>query len=518
MNNSSLPRFSSFLSVIIFGLGVTSGDASAQEHLGKIELPESASRVTVRKLSLTEAIKITLKNNLGIALQRQQVSMSEASIRSSEAGFEPLVTARLSHNDSISPPSTSLDGTPGSTFENSSQQWSLGVSKRLSFGTNLGVNFSSSRRKSNLGSAVEPLFYGSNLSLSVSQPLLRGFSFDRDIPRSAILLAKFSNQRALQETRIAMAREIRQTENAYWNLVQTTRSYGVQKASLELARDQYDITQRKIKAGLSAPADLISSESSVAQRELALLQSDANLEASMDVLRSTMNMPDKDWSDFLLATDLPEVSPVDLDLELAMSLALQTRPEMQQNRIEIQRQELSERVAKNSNLPDLNLGFSYGVVGQSNVYRTTISQLDGLGARDWGVFLNLSWAPLGQAASANVDSLQAQDKILALRQKQFLSGLRAQLRAAIRNLQTAERQVNASVRFRELATRSLEIERKRFMSSMSRNIEVSQRENELAAAQTAEISARIDFQRAKSDLDLATGSLLKNRGIELSVR
>ena len=71
MNNSSLPRFFSFLSVIFFGFAVTSGNAAAQEPSDKIELPESASLVTVRKLSLTEAIKITLKNNLGIALQRQ---------------------------------------------------------------------------------------------------------------------------------------------------------------------------------------------------------------------------------------------------------------------------------------------------------------------------------------------------------------------------------------------------------------------------------------------------------------
>ncbi len=480
-------------------------------------LPDSVSTTKLRKLSLREAIAIAIANNLGIQLQRQRIEVGRANIASSEAGFEPRLSASFDHNDSVSPPQSSLDGVPGSTFENVSQRWTLGLSKRLSMGTTLGLNFFSSRNRSGSGSAVEPLFYGSNLSFSINQPLLRGFSLDRDIPRATILRAEFGNQKNLEEQRIVMAREVRRTEDAYWSLVQSTRSYAVQKQSLQLANDQLDITQKQIKAGILAPADLIASESSVAQRELSLLQSESDLEATMDRLRTAMNLPRSEWSQFLLAVDLPQVTPRSVTVEEALQQAMQLRPEIRQNELDQELATLDHRVARNNHLPELNVGFRYGVVGQSNVYSGSLTQLEGLGARNWGVFVNLNWAPLGKEASANARSLRAQTKIQALRYQQFLSNLQSELRAAIRRLKTTQRQVVASVRFRELAQRSLEVERKRFLNGTSRNIEVSRREEDFARAKTAEIAARIDYFKAGSDLDLATGTLLKNKGIELKL-
>ncbi len=492
--------------------------AQAQAPEQSLALPKALASQPIRRLSLQEALALAIENNLGIKIQTEQVAISKASVRASEGGFEPTVRASVNHNDSVSPPASSVDGMLGQTFESQSQRWSASLGQTLSTGTTLSLDFFSARNKNNSGSAVEPLFYGSNLAFSISQSLLRGFSLDRNIPRASILKAHFASKKDLEAKRIVIADHVLATENAYWNLAEAARSYAVQEASLALAQEQLSLTEKQIAAGILAPADRISSESSVAQRELSLVQSEARLSGAMDALRLALNLPKDGWNDTLVAVDMPQIDSQQLSLENAMALALEQRPEIQQNLLDQKVADVDRRVADNNRLPELDVGFSYGLAGQSTVYSGSLDQLQGLGARNWGVFANLSWSPLGKVAKANSDALQSSNKIRKLRYEEFLVSLRSEIRAALRTLETAERQVAASVRFRDLSEQSLEAERKRFLNGKSRNLEVSRREEELAQARTAEISARIAFLKAKSALDLATGSLLANKKIELEAR
>lgn len=481
-------------------------------------LPDFVDTKSARRMTLSEAITESIKNNLGIALKNEEVSISKSNLRARRGSYEPTLSANLDYNNSISPPATSQDGEAGSTFKNIGHRWSVALQQNLSVGTSFSLNFFNARSRSDLGTAVQPLNYGTNLSFSAQQPLLRGFSLDGDVPRAGILRAEFANQKSLEDKRGVIAAEVRRTEEAYWNLVQATRAYGVQNASLVNARQQLDLTQRQVQAGILAPADLIGSETSVAQRELQLMQAETRLESAMDGLRQNLNLPEDQWSQSLLATDLPTITPETLSLDEAMRDALKYRHEMKINAIDMEQSELDARLARNERLPELSLGMRYGLAGQSNSYSDSLDQLQGLGARDWGVFVNLSWAPLAREASANRDSVLSANTMVELRHQQFLNSLRNEVRASLRALEATRRRVAASEKFRLLAERSLEAERSRFLDGKSRNLDVSLREQDLAGARTAVISARIEFVKASSDLDLATGRLLQRKNIQLKVR
>jgi outer membrane protein TolC len=481
-------------------------------------LPESVDLAHARRMTLSEALAISIKNNLGIALKNQEVAIARANLRARKGSYEPRLTGSFDYNNSISPPATSQDGAPGSTFKNVNHRWSVALQQNLSVGTSMSLSFFNARSRSDLGTAVQPLNYGSNLSISVEQPLLRGFSTDGDVPRAPILRAQFANQKNLEDKRGVIANEVRRTEEAYWNLVQATRSYGVQHASLVNAQEQLDLTQRQVKAGILAPADLIGSETAVAERELQVMLADTRLASAMDALRNALQLPEEQWSQSLLAIDLPTVTPRQVTLEEAMKDALRYRHEIKINEIDQDIVALDARLAENNRLPELSVGMRYGLAGQSNTYGDSLSQLEGLGARDWGVFVNLGWTPLAREASANRDSVLAANTMVTLRHQQFLTGLRTEVRASLRALEASRRRVAASEKFRLLAERSLEAERNRFLDGKSRNLDVSLREQNLAGARTAVISARIEFVKASSDLDLATGRLLERKNIELSVR
>src|SRR6185369_7509360 len=101
--------------------------------------------------------------------------------------------------------------------------------------------------------------------------------------------------------------------------------------------------------------------------------------------------------------------------------------------------------------------------------------------------------------------------------EQLVIDIRTQLRAAIRDIDTAERQLQASAKFRDLAERSLDVEQRRFLNGLSSNFLVAQRQAELAEARLGELEALIQHERATSDLQLAMGELLETRHLKFEL-
>jgi outer membrane protein TolC len=314
-----------------------------------------------------------------------------------------------------------------------------------------------------------------------------------------------------------MIETIRRTDDAYWELVQALKSYQVQLGSLELARQQMELTQRQIAAGILAPADLISAEGTLAERELSLVQAESAIVQTADRLRHVLNLPRPEWSVAILPVDAPAFEPVDADVDEAMQKALSLRPELHKRQLDIKRAALEVRMAENDRLPALDLTFRYGVLGQDEMYGGALGQMASIDARTWSVLLNFSWAPLGREAKARLEALRVQARTAAIQRDQQVLDLYTEVRAAVRELDTAARQVRAAARFRDLAERSLDAEQRKFMSGMTSNFIVAQRQAELARARQAEVAAVIAHRQAKTRLELVTGELLDSRDIRVDV-
>lgn len=481
-------------------------------------LPDSLTRHGVRKLDLQEAIAVAVKNNLGIELTRVQLDASQHHLAASRGQFEPTVNAWYNHLSSISPPTTSQEGTAGDILEFQSDGWFVGLAHRLRSGTELGIDFSNSRTDSSLGTAVEPIVFRTGMDLRVSQRLLRGFSLDLDVPSQDILRAEIAAESAGHDVRIAMIDTVRRTDDAYWELVQALKNYQVQLGSLELARQQMELTQRQIEAGTLAPADLINAEGTLAERELSLVQAESAIVQAADQLRHVLNLPRPEWSTAILPVDAPAFEPIDPDLDQAMQKALALRPELAKHQLAIERAALDVRMAENNRLPTLDVTFRYGVLGQDELYGSALGQMASIDARTWSVLLNFSWTPLGRESKARLEALRAQQHAAAIQRDQQVLDLYTEVRAAVRQLDTAARQVRAAARFRALAERSLDAEQRKFLNGMTSNFLVAQRQAELARARQAEVAAVIAHRQAKTRLELVTGELLDGRQIHVQTR
>lgn len=482
--------------------------------------PRRDEALQARHMSLQDAIALSVQNNLGISLRRQQLAIDRHGLRAARGRFEPALGVRLRHTDTDSPPTTLQEGMPGQVQTVVTDSWSLSYSQPLRFGTNLGLDFENVRSNSSLDSAVEPLLYSSRVQLRLTQPLLQGFAFDLDLPYAEVLRAELDSEQARQAVLSTVIDTVRDTEQAYWGLFQALKAYEVQLASLGLADEQVALTERQIDAGIRPPYDRVNAAGTVAERRLGLLRAEANVDAAADRLRYLLNLSRDEWSEPLLPSDAPDYRDLHLSLEVALRAAIARRPELAQSRLALERAELDVRVAKNRRLPRLDAEVTYGWVGQDPGYRETLDQLVTTAAPGWSALLNFSWTPLNREADARYQALSSAAGAARVELDQRVLDLQLELSSALRALTNAARALRVAARVRELAEQSLEVEQRKYESGdgSSSSFFIAQRQEALARAQLDELAALIAHRQAKAALQASMGVLLDERGVKLTVR
>ncbi len=480
-------------------------------------LPAGTDASAVWRLDLAEALRLAIHDNLGLAIERQSVQVARLGIDVARGAFEPALGLSAGHLRSDTPPLTLQAGVPGTIVTTTGDSWNLTLTQRLQTGMQLELDFVNGRTRSTAGTAVEPLNYPSTVTLSVTQPLLRGFSRDLVVPRIDVLRAEIASEHERQQLLITAAQLVEQTEGAYWDLVQALYQYDLGVRSRRLAEDLLALTHRQIDAGLNPPSDLISAENTLAQRTLDLVSAEQRIEQASDQLRGLVHLPRDQWARPILPTELPRFVAEIHRAEDMLAVALHNRPELAQLDLELRAQELAVRQADNNKLPRIDVNLSGSLAGQDAGYPGALGQIGRADAPSYSATLNLSWTPLGRAAGATAEIERARQRVALANREKTLQDIWSAVREAVRNQHTAALQVTAAARSRDLATRSLDVEQRRFLNSNSSNFVVAQRQQDLANAQVAELTAVLAYKKATAALLLATGRLLDERHIALDL-
>src|SRR6202011_1237814 len=239
-----------------------------------------------------------------------------------------------------------------------------------------------------------------------------------------------------------------------------------------------------------------------------------------------------------------EQEPVVPTQEL-VSDALSHRAELAESRIDLNSRELKNKAVRNAMLPTLDL-FAYyggsGIGGDVNPlvppctpgvnfcfnpgraappfrnggpvsYGGTLNQLVNSAAPDKGMGLTLTIPIRNRAAQAN----QVRSE-LEYRQAQVrLQQLGNQVRIEVRNAQFALQQNRASVQAAQAAVdfarQTLEAEQQKLAVGVSNPTAVLQDQSGLTTAESNLVSAKAAYEKARVELDRATGLLLDHSGI-----
>ncbi|HEX3758915.1 MAG TPA: TolC family protein, partial [Kofleriaceae bacterium] len=219
-----------------------------------------------------------------------------------------------------------------------------------------------------------------------------------------------------------------------------------------------------------------------------------------------------------LPTELPRFVAEAHRAEDMLAVALHNRPEIAQLDLGLRAEELAVRKADNDKLPQIGVGVSGTLTGEDAGYSGALGQVGRADAPGYTVMLNLSWTPLGRAAGAAAESERARQRIVVASREQALQSIWSAVRDAVRSQHSARLQVTAAAQFRELASRSLDVEQRKFLNGNSSNFFIAQRQQDLATAQLSELGAVLLYKKATAALLRATGRLLDERHIELDVR
>jgi outer membrane protein TolC len=219
-----------------------------------------------------------------------------------------------------------------------------------------------------------------------------------------------------------------------------------------------------------------------------------------------------------------------------MAMAISSRPELAQSRIQIVNQGLTIKGSKNALLPTLdavvnvsnnalagqltNLPPAPGTIRGNNGffiggYGSVLSQIFDRNFPNYAAGFNLTIPLRNRAAQAQVIN----DEI-SLRQQQLgLQRLENQVRVDVQNaligLTQARAQYQSATKQRVLQAQTLDAEQKKLALGASTIYNVIQDQQALTAAESNEVAARAAYARAKVELDRATGQILTNNDISV---
>src|SRR5215813_3184540 len=226
--------------------------------------PAQAETGVVRRLSVDDAVKLALEQNLGIQIDRLNPQIQDVAVAQARTGWIPNLTSSLTNNSQNQPPTSALSG--GQTkVVNGQFATAIGFAQTLKTGANYSFSWNSARQTStNIFTNFDPLL-SSNVAFSITQPLLQNFKIDN--LRATLQATRKDREAAdiqLQSTIVATTRNVK---NAYWDLAYNIDNLKAQQQSLDLAKRLLADNEKRVQIGTMAPIDIVEAQSEVARNE-----------------------------------------------------------------------------------------------------------------------------------------------------------------------------------------------------------------------------------------------------------
>src|ERR1051326_2608755 len=370
------------------------------------------------RLSLADAIQLTLDNNTDIKLNQLTLDSAKFNLRKTYGPFDPVLSSSFSPSRSTSPTTSTLQG--ANTLSNLSQLFTSRYSQLFQSGTQYDVSWNANRSATNSSFATLNPSISSALTISLGQNLLRNRGFFAN--RAPIVIA----QRNLKQTRAnfetSVNDSILKAINQYWDVVQARDGLKVTQDALDMAEATYKQNKRALELGALPPLDIYRSESQVAQRKLQLIQAQYSQKQLEDEFRRTIGA---DLDTRLAVLDLELTEPVTakvddtpVDLIASLQQAMQSRPELEAVRLQSANDDTNIKLAHNNLQPDLSISSFYSmngvggnqldnstgvpVVVSSGGFHDALDQLGSLGFPGYGMTINLRLPLRNRAAEADM--------------------------------------------------------------------------------------------------------------------
>jgi len=488
-----------------------------------------------KSMKLDECIADALKNNLRVAVEVINPSIADTTVTRSGEKFLPSLSFGYSTRETNTASYSWIDA--ADLVRSSYNDYSVYFNQLVPTGGVFNLSLNSYKNDTNRSFQTINPRYGSTLTFSFTQPILKNFGFK--INRREIIIAKNNREISEHELHQTLLDTIYRVEEAYWILAYSIEDLKVKRQSLQLARDLLEENKRKIEVGTLPPIEIFTAEAEVANREADILQADRLVMNYQDRLKKILNLPilEEGEPTEIIPADRPDFERKKITIEEALATAMANRPDLMATKVNIQTREFNLSYAKNQLLPSLNLQASYwspGISGTQILYldnnpltRVIVGTIPGTSSdalkdafkfryNNWSVGLTLdipfnTVITRAQHAEAKLSLEQAQLRLKDQEQEIFL-----EIKTAVRDVEINYERVQAYRAARELAEKKLEAEQEKFRVGKSTNFFLLQYQRDVADAQTALLRAAVDYVLSLARLEMAMGTTLETKNIRFS--
>jgi outer membrane protein TolC len=450
------------------------------------------------------------------------------------SSYDPIITGLVGAEHQTSPlANLTIYGVP--LLQLNTGQASVSYSQSFATGTSLSVQFNNSRQTTNSPYFNLSPVLGSMYRVTIQQQLLAGFGFGPNLRYLRIA----NNNRKISDIAFKdqVITTVTQVENIYWDLVSAYEQAQVSEESLKYAQQSFDTAKKQLQLESIPEMDVMRAEAEVSKRDQDLTVARTTLQLQELLIKNALT---KSLDDPVLEA-MPVIPTDQLESTQArapqavqdlIAQALHDRPELAESDVDLVNRQISNKAARNALLPSLSLVGFYGGSGLAGplnpvydvlgVPNSSTVPVDFGGALentfnntapDYYIGVNLNIPIRNRVAKSDQYRSELEYRQAQLRREQ----LRKQIRIEVRNAQYALEQtaarVDAARKARDLAQRTFEIMQKEQTLGAGSTFQTLAAQRDLAEAELDLVTAMTVYEKAKVELDRATGDALEHNGI-----
>lgn len=488
-------QFSCYLQVILIVIILLSFIPTAQSQT----LPKTFN------LSLKTAIAMAINNNLDLRVDALDSAVEKSDLKRSKGIYDPRLSFGVNHGQTFY---------TGETYGTKDTTTSVNLTQYLSTGGSLtAATYTGYSKPLSDYPDDDWTDWYTSVGITYVQPLLKNFG--KETMELNISVAELSHEESLEEFRDSVIDTVYSVIKNYNRLYTLRQVLESRQRGLDSAQQLLAKLKQKSNPGSKQGVEFANTEYAISQRLKDLVDAERDVSDRAAKLRYLIGMQEKSK---IIPVDPPSREEPLENIEQAVSLALEKQPELLQMRLDLQSNQLHERVSKRKLLPNLSVTASTGFRGIEDRFSDSIDQIgDGKG-RWWSAGLNFSM-PIGNTVA---ESDYQRNK---LRTKQLENRILAAEWELQDNLEEDMRALISTRVQRQVADKAFKIAQQRFKSyrqSLERKKSTVQNlldaENDLIYARNNQTEALEDFANAVAKLWKDIGVLLERNNINLNTR
>jgi outer membrane protein TolC len=473
---------------------------------------KTVSRPGVLHVTLDSAVRLALQKNFTIQVQEFEPKIARERVTQEYGIFDPLFSIGgrrryLSESGHLRDPQTRE---PGTVITRSDNVLDSGIEGLTPLGTDYRFGLGSTNITGTSRGFNE---FATGPTMSLNQPLLRGFGPNATM--SQIRIARTNVEISEWELRSKIIDTITDVVYTYNDLHASIENLKVAILFRELARQLLQDNTRRATIGVMSPLDITTARAEVASREEGVILADRQEKDNEVTLKRLVTQELEPMLGIKVEIELPPFYSSAVDVHAGIRDALDLRPDFQNLLLGLKNNRVLVAFEKNAALPRLDLNASLGFLGFDSDFINSVGRIAQRDSLAWSAGATFS-IPLGNHAAKgalNAARLQVARNLVEL--KRLEQQIVVDVDIAAGQVVTDRARIESTSEASRLAQESLDAGEQRLKAGTGTTFEVLELQKKLVEAQSAEIRARADHNKAVAEFNRKTGRTLRQYNVEL---